>query len=266
MRNFRSIRNTKSKVFDRSPHQTDVETPSPAVGINFRFRGGRVNQALDSLWILFCRFCKFINCPLNGRVSQHLLADIGRSYFLVDLQVSRSVLKRHASANRNLVSDLPSEIRIDVKRQNRGLDAALILSPIAVIVRAHPERHRQRKADPGRIIDLMRNEAVGNGLRMEAAVGGRAVVARVVKIEADADKARLDLRARMKGHRSGVVIHAANVGAVNADAGVGAAHGAGGLFGQHKARSMGGSTQRRRLTANAAAAILKVVEELTMSP
>ena len=54
----------------------------------------------------------------------------------------------------------------------------------------------------------------------------------IFEIQADTNRAELNLRARMQRHRCCVVVHTGNVRTINADAGICAAEGERGLFGE----------------------------------
>ena len=162
---------------------------------------------------------------------------------LVEAELGLHVLVGDAGAEGEFVGKLPGKGRVEVVDLDLGIGALISLFPVVVIFGGEAERHREAEADPGHVIDLVRNEEVGYGFGLLAAVfvmDGAAVLAVVVEVEADADEAELSLRARVKRHRGRVVVEARDVGAVDTDAGVGAAETESGLLRQLEAAGNGG--------------------------
>ena len=213
MLDLRAVGNAHSEIFRRRPHHAEVEAPGPAVGIDFRFR----RDGLRSF--------------------------TGQDIALLEIRLR--VLQRHARAEAQLLRRLPGNVRVEVEGENRGRNAVIRMLPVVVVFRAHAERNRHGEAHPGALVDLVRDEPVRNCLACLPAVFLRAVVACIFQIEADADKARLHLRAGMKNHRGGIEVDARKIGTVDAHAGVSAAERTRGLFGELEARSMNGRSKGR---------------------
>ena len=207
MIHLRAVRQAKTQIIHRRPHHADVKAPGPAVGINFTVYGRR-------------------HILLTGQIPH--------------LQISRRVLNGHTGAEAHLLRKLPGNVGVEVKGENLSGNTAFGKRPVVVVFRAHAEGNGHGKAHPDVVCRLMADVTEGNGLGVGAPVFGRAVVTLVVQVKADSDKACLNLRARMQGHRGGVVENTGNIGAVNAGARVGAAQGRCRLLGQHKAGSVGG--------------------------
>ena len=161
----------------------------------------------------------------------------------VEAEVGLHVLVGNAGTERDLVGELPGKGRVEVIDLDLGFRAFAGLLPVFAVFGGEAERHREAEADPGHVVDLVRDEEVGHGFGVLAAVfvmDGAAVLGVVVEIEADADEAELGLRARVKRHRGGVVVEARDVGAVDTHAGVGAAETESGLLRQLEAAGNGG--------------------------
>ena len=206
----RAVGEAEANGLDRLEHQAHVPAPGPAVALDVG-----VDRVLDRL-------------VANGNGNNPAGAKFGLG-----------VLERDAAADAELFIDLPGQVRVDVEGEDHGLGAALPAFPTFAVFRAHAVGDGETKTGPETVVDLMREEAGGNGLALETAVFALAGVAFVVKIDRNPGARRLHARAGEKRHARGVVVDGGKVVTHDAGAGHGAADLDGGLLGELEARSVG---------------------------
>ena len=96
-------------------------------------------------------------------------------------------------------------------------------TPVFTIARCHAERNSNSQTSKNLIVDLVSQVHVRNRRFRRTTVFAFTIVTRIFEIQAHADHAALDVRARVQGHRSGVVVGTRDVRSVHTDTSVGAA-------------------------------------------
>ena len=205
VRDVRAIGEADADGLDRLEHHAHVPAPGPAVALNVG-----------------------MGCRLETRNVE------------AEAEFGLGVLERDAAADAELVVDLPGQIRVDVEGEDHGLGATVHAAPVFIEFGAHAVRDGEAKAGPEAVVDLVGDEAGGNGLALETAVfRDGAVTAFVVKIDRNPGTRRLHARAGEKRHAGGIVVNGGKVVTHDAGAGHGTAHLDGGLLGELEARGVG---------------------------